>query len=155
MAILSDHIENFIKQMMEEQDAILELQRNELAQYFGCAPSQINYVLATRFSPERGYIVESRRGGGGYIKVQRIVVNEQDHLLSIIRDRLGSGRITAREAATLIGGLREMDVIDKKEEKILRSAISDRALSTPSASKDALRAGILKEMLLALLSEEE
>ena len=67
MAILSDSIEQFIKSLMDDYDEIIEIQRNELADYFSCAPSQINYVLATRFSPEKGYLIESRRGGGGCI----------------------------------------------------------------------------------------
>ena len=71
MAILSDSIEQFIKSLLEEYDEMIELQRNELANYFSCAPSQINYVLATRFSPEKGYYVESKRGGGGHIKLVR------------------------------------------------------------------------------------
>ena len=70
MAQLSDSIERFIKELMEE-DAQIELKRNELAQHFGCAPSQINYVLATRFSVDHGYIIESRRGGGGFVRIVR------------------------------------------------------------------------------------
>ena len=71
MAILSDHIEQFINSLLEEYDEMVELQRNELDNYFSCAPSQINYVIATRFSPEKGYYVVSKRGGGGYIKLVR------------------------------------------------------------------------------------
>ena len=71
MAQLSDSIEQFIKNLMEE-DRQIDLKRNELAQHFGCAPSQINYVLATRFSIDHGYVIESRRGGGGYVRIIRI-----------------------------------------------------------------------------------
>ena len=71
MAQLSDAIEQFIKELMD-QEAQIELRRNELAHHFGCAPSQINYVLATRFTPDHGYIIESRRGGGGYIRIFRM-----------------------------------------------------------------------------------
>ena len=71
MAQLSDTIERFIKDLMSE-DAHVELRRNELAQHFGCAPSQINYVLATRFSVDHGYLIESRRGGGGYVRIVRM-----------------------------------------------------------------------------------
>ena len=77
MAQLSDSIERFIKDMMED-GAQIEVRRNELAQHFGCAPSQINYVLATRFSVDHGYIIESRRGGGGYIRIVRMGVNSPE-----------------------------------------------------------------------------
>ena len=70
---LSDTIEHFIKELMTQEEPEVELRRNELAEYFSCAPSQINYVLATRFTPDNGYIIESRRGGGGYIRIVRIV----------------------------------------------------------------------------------
>ena len=69
---LSDTIEQFIKDMMQrEQQAEIDLKRNELAEYFHCAPSQINYVLATRFTPDHGYVITSQRGGGGYIRIVR------------------------------------------------------------------------------------
>lgn len=73
MPRLSNIIEEFIKELLEEtEDGIVEIQRNELADYFDCAPSQINYVLTTRFTPYMGYYVESRRGGGGYIKIVKV-----------------------------------------------------------------------------------
>lgn len=151
MAVLSDHIEQFIKSMMDDCDQYLELQRNELASYFQCAPSQINYVLTTRFSPERGYRVESRRGGGGYIKVERIDLDPHEHVLTLIREKLGSGRISARDASRLIAGLKETGLADETQARLMEAAVSERALSVPSASRDAQRASILKEMLLALL----
>ena len=155
MARLSDSIEEFIKSMMDDYDEMIELQRNELANYFQCAPSQINYVLATRFSPERGYLVESKRGGGGYIKLVRINLDKRDHLMSLLQEKLGKGEITARDAASLIAGLKESGLIDEKQEKIMEAAVSDKAIRIPAAVKDRLRAGILREMRLALGREEE
>ena len=154
MAILSDSIEQFIKSLLEEYDEMIELQRNELADYFSCAPSQINYVLATRFSPERGYLIESRRGGGGYIKLVRIRADKGDHILALIREKLGSGKISSRDANELVHGLKEMGLIGQKEEKIISAAISPAALKIPSGIKDTLRASILRETLYALLKEE-
>ena len=72
MRLLSDCIEDFIKTLMEDETHEIELRRNELAEHFQCAPSQINYVLATRFSVDHGYIIESRRGGGGFVRIVRI-----------------------------------------------------------------------------------
>lgn len=155
MAVLSDNIEEFIKSMMDEYQGMIELQRNELASYFSCAPSQINYVLATRFPPEKGYIIESRRGGGGYIKVVRLDMGEKhDRLLALIREKLAKGSISKRDADALISGLRETEVIDGTQARMLKAAVSDKALNVP-ITKDQLRANILKEMLLALLAEED
>ena len=155
MAVLSDNIEKFIKSMMDDYHGMIELQRNELADYFSCAPSQINYVLATRFSPEKGYIIESRRGGGGYIRVVRLKLDDRhDRLLALIREKLGKGSISQRDAETLISGLLDTEIIDKTQARLLRAAVSERALQVP-VTKDRLRASILKEMLLALLAEED
>ena len=88
MAQLSDTIEQFIKALME-QDKQIEVRRNELAQHFGCAPSQINYVLATRFSVNHGYIIESRRGGGGYIRIVRLQPKNGRNLLDTLIHQVG------------------------------------------------------------------
>ena len=85
MARLSDMIEDFINALLNESDGQLELQRNELADYFECAPSQINYVLATRFSVDRGYYIESRRGGGGYIRIIRLDIDDDDYMMYLLR----------------------------------------------------------------------
>ena len=155
MAVLSDNIEKFIKSMMDDYHGMIELQRNELADYFSCAPSQINYVLATRFSPEKCYIIESRRGGGGYIRVVRLKLDDRhDRLLALIREKLGKGSISQRDAETLISGLLDTEIIDKTQARLLRAAVSEKALQVP-VTKDRLRASILKEMLLALLAEED
>jgi transcriptional regulator CtsR len=81
---ISDIIAGFIQQELEEAGGALELQRSDLAQRFNCVPSQINYVMSTRFSPEHGYIVESRRGGGGYIRITRVQVDRQTLLMHVI-----------------------------------------------------------------------
>ena len=89
MAQLSDSIEQFIKELMDEGSQI-EVRRNELAQHFGCAPSQINYVLATRFSVDHGYIIESRRGGGGYVRIVRMRERGEGNLLNMLLKRVGN-----------------------------------------------------------------
>ena len=100
---ISDSIESFIKEMLGEDSPEVELKRNELAQYFGCAPSQINYVLATRFSPDQGYLTESRRGGGGYIRIVRVVQSESQPLTYWIRDRIGDA-LSEEEAVRILTG---------------------------------------------------
>ena len=145
MAALSDSIERFIKELMET-DTRVELKRNELAQYFSCAPSQINYVLATRFSMDRGYLVESRRGGGGYVKIIRITQSDTD-LLSLLIQRIGSA-IDDESACSIILRLYDMNVITAREAEIMRAAVSCEAINLPLGAKDALRAAILKNIVV-------
>jgi len=153
MSVLSDTIENFIKSLIGEYEGRIELQRNELAQHFNCAPSQINYVLATRFTPDRGYIIESRRGGGGYIRVVRLDMEESGHLLELVTTRIGDS-ISERDAADVIFRLVEGDVISEREGALMGAAVSDKALGVPAMVKDVIRAGVLKQMLYALMSRE-
>ena len=150
MAQLSDSIERFIKDLMSE-DAFIELRRNELAQHFGCAPSQINYVLATRFSPDHGYIIESRRGGGGYIRIVRVVQTGAQRLMYLANERIGEA-ISEAEAVRLIHQLCEQGLITVQEAEIMRAAVSAQALSIPipDSMKAALRARTLKTMLMTV-----
>ncbi len=146
---LSDAIEQFIKTMLTQTEQEVELKRNELAEYFNCAPSQINYVLATRFTPDHGYIIESRRGGGGYIRIFRMEQDTSEQLLYLLHERVGDS-ISALEASHLIMQLHERELVTPGEAAIMQAAVSPSALSLPisTAMKDALRAKILKSMLL-------
>lgn len=148
---LSDSIERFIKEMMEQEETEVELKRNELAEYFGCAPSQINYVLATRFSPDHGYVTESRRGGGGYIRIVRVCQQGAQELLYLINERIGN-ELTETEACRLLIGLRDRKQITGAEAEIMAAAVSAQALSLPipETMKDAMRARIMKSMLLSV-----
>ena len=149
---LSDAIEQFIKEMMnEEQQSGIDLKRNELAEYFHCAPSQINYVLSTRFTPDHGYITSSQRGGGGYIRIVRIVRSDKEHMQYLLRDRVGES-ITAGEAQLLCQHLCERGAISKNDAELMASATSTAALSVPVPEnvKDAMRARILRSMLLSV-----
>ena len=151
MMRLSDSIESFIKTLLSQDETEVELKRNELAEYFGCAPSQINYVLATRFTLDDGYIIESRRGGGGYIRIVRVVESGPQRLSYLINERIGSA-ITEEEAGRLIGQLAEQQVITAQEADIMRAAVSGQtmAIPVPDQMKDALRARCLKNMLTAV-----
>lgn len=146
---LSDAIEQFIKTMLTQEAPEVELKRNELAEYFNCAPSQINYVLATRFTPDHGYIIESRRGGGGYIRIVRMAQDTSEHLLYLLHQRVGDS-IDALAASHLVQQLQEREVVTKGEAAMMNAALSPQALSLPLSAemKDALRARILKNMLL-------
>ncbi len=148
---LSDAIEQFIKAMLAEDEQEIELKRNELAEYFNCAPSQINYVLATRFTPDHGYIIESRRGGGGYIRIFRMEQDTSEQLLHYLNERVGDS-IGALEASHLVLQLKERGLTEPLESALMQAAVSSQALSLPipTTMKDALRARILKTMLLEI-----
>ena len=153
---LSDAIEQFIKTMLTQDEQNIELKRNELAEYFQCAPSQINYVLSTRFTPDHGYIIESRRGGGGYIRIFRMEQDTSEELFHLLNERIGSS-ISALEASHLITQIKERELVSRRGAALMLSAVSPQALSLPipATMKDALRAQILRSMLLELARESD
>ena len=146
---MSDIIEEFIKELFDEEDSI-EIQRNELAEQFNCVPSQINYVIATRFKPSQGYYVESRRGGGGHITIRKVNNTKSDYIMHIINN-IGN-EITSNEVDILISDFLTYDIIAPKEAKLLKVATSDNVLQLDKDIKDKVRARILKNMLLNLES---
>ena len=148
---LSDSIEQFIKELLNEESTEVELKRNELAEYFGCAPSQINYVLATRFSPDHGYLTESRRGGGGYIRIVRVVQAGYQRLMYLVHDSRG-GSLEEEECLRLISQLKEQRIVTADEAALMASSISTRALSVPvpDSLKNAMRAKMMKSMLMTI-----
>ncbi len=151
MPRLSNLIEKFIKDMLNEaEDGIIEIGRNEMAERFGCAPSQINYVLTTRFTPYNGYYIESRRGGGGYIKIMKVTI-EEPKMRDLIKEAVGES-ITKNKAYNIIKGLREQDIISEREEAIMKASIEDTALSVVNTDRNKLRASILRNMILVLFS---
>ncbi len=154
MARISDLIENFLKTLIQQsvEDSI-EIQRNELAKYFDCSPSQINYVLMTRFNFNQGYIIESQRGGGGYIKITRLIVDKNSFLQHIVMEELQSS-LTKSEANRIITALVEYQFISNREAKIMQAAMEDHALVAPLNLKDQIRGNILKSMLSVLLKRE-
>ena len=147
---MSDLIAGFIQSALDDANGVLELQRSDLAQQFGCVPSQINYVMSTRFSPERGYIVESRRGGGGYIRITRVRVDRQTLLMHVINS-IGD-TLDLASARAIIQNLTESEAIDRAVGKVLLSAVSDSALRTvPKEHRGPLRANICKQVLIHLV----
>ena len=144
---MSDIIEDFIKDLFDEDDTdFIEIQRNELAQHFNCVPSQINYVISTRFKPSQGYYVESRRGGGGNIKIKKVNNTKSDYLMHIINN-VGNS-ITASEIDILLSDFLTYNVIDDGQAKLLKVATSDNVLKLDRTIKDEVRARIFKNMLL-------
>lgn len=146
MANISDVIESFILSTIGD-DSIVDVSRSELANHFSCAKSQINYVLSTRFTAERGYIVEGHRGGGGYIRIIRI--RPSGTLADIIRNEL-AGEITERQAVHLLERLVAEDVLTEREAELVLVAVSNKSLANPYAMQNRLRAEIIKNVLLSL-----
>lgn len=147
--MLSDDIERFIKGMLSEDECQVELQRNELAQHFGCAPSQINYVLSTRFTRDHGYLIESRRGGGGYIRIVQVRLNDTGALLANLIDRIGSA-VSREKAMAILRGLYEGGIVDKRLAEVMHAAL-DAPTMGPPGGRDYARAASLKAMLEALM----
>ena len=141
---ISDRIESFITELLKDEDNWVEIGRNELAGIFNCVPSQINYVISTRFSPEKGYYVESRRGGGGYIRIKKI---EKDLLgdINLIINNIGS-IITSEKAEDIIDYLYKTDRLTEQIKEIAKAAVSPESLSGLE-NEDSVRARILKNIL--------
>lgn len=144
---ISDIVAGYILDMLDQSDGNAEIRRNELADAIGCVPSQINYVLTSRFTPERGYIVESRRGGGGYIRITRIHTDKNTALMHIVNS-IGK-EIDTKSARLMIDNLRSVEAISEECAALMNSAVADRNFAgLPKALQDAVRAAILKNMLL-------
>ena len=144
---MSDVIEDFIKDLFDEDESdYVEIQRNELAQHFNCVPSQINYVISTRFKPSQGYYVESKRGGGGNIKIRKINNTKSDYIMHIINN-VGK-TITTNDIDILLSDFLTYNIITAQEAKLLKVATSDNVLKLDKDIKDDVRARIFKNMLL-------
>lgn len=149
---ISDLITAYILERMDQTDGgIAELRRNELAEELGCVPSQINYVLTSRFTPEQGYVVESRRGGGGYIRVYRVQHHPEASPLMHTVNGVGD-TLSLNTARIILENLTYEGYITKSAAQLIASALSDRALKmVPPSVKGYVRADILKQMLTTLV----
>ena len=146
---ISDLVAQYIIDMLEEHNGDAEIRRNELAEIIGCVPSQINYVITSRFTPENGYIVESRRGGGGYIKITRVQMDKGSAVMHLINS-IGN-TVDSNTASRLITELYDRDLITLQTARLITSAVTDRPYQTmPMEFRDFTRAAILKNMLLNL-----
>ena len=150
---VSDLIARFILEALDSENGIAELRRGALAERFDCVPSQINYVISTRFSPERGFIVESRRGGGGYIRISR-VRPEPGALLMHIVNAVG-GELDLPTAAAFVQNAVDGGAIDEASARLILAAVGNNALrSAEPELRRALRASIFKQMLIYLITND-
>ncbi|MCQ6563612.1 CtsR family transcriptional regulator [Paenibacillus mendelii] len=151
MRNISDLIEQYLKHMLQDSpEGAVEIQRNDLADRFSCVPSQINYVISTRFTMEKGYLVESKRGGGGYIRIQRVELPTLKMIQGHIAQTIGN-EVDQAAAEGLIYQLEEAELISKREAKLLRAAVSREAIALILPTRDEVRARLLKAMLITLL----
>lgn len=151
MANLCDHIAEYLERELERSGTgALELRRGSLAERFGCAPSQINYVLETRFTPERGFLVESRRGGGGFIRLIRLRLDPTAELIQYLVQRIGEG-IAQEPALHVVDHLGRQALVTQREAALMRAALMREAIGLEPAQRDRVRARLLKSMLFALL----
>ncbi|MBT9283127.1 MAG: CtsR family transcriptional regulator [Hydrogenibacillus schlegelii] len=147
---ISDVIEKHLKELIEASGAV-EIKRVELAEAFRCVPSQINYVIQTRFTVERGYLVESKRGGGGYIRIQKIRPAAAS-LLKEAYHAVGEA-IDERRALDFVDRLQEGEELTSREAAMLRRLVSREVLALPVELRDRLRARLLKAAMLTLMAE--
>lgn len=149
---ISDIIEEFIMSSLDD-DQFIELSRNDLAKFFSCVPSQINYVLNTRFTLNRGFVVESQRGGGGYIKVVRVQDNNSNFLKNALE--ICSQPISPMQGNQLLEHMVNRKLITLREGQILKSAISPKSLNNPINIDNKLRANILQQVIIETMKLKE
>jgi transcriptional regulator of stress and heat shock response len=150
---ISDIIEEYLKKILEKsKDDILEIKRSEIASKFQCVPSQINYVINTRFTIERGYLVESKRGGGGYIRIIKVRPNSKKQFIDQMLSLVGN-KISQTAATDIIENLLTEEVITNREARLMLNALDRSIIYLDLPERDFLRARILKAMLISLRYE--
>jgi transcriptional regulator CtsR len=150
MSNISDVIEKYLKQILQAQGKnVIEIKRSEIADQFQCVPSQINYVINTRFTVEKGYIVESKRGGGGYIRIIKVIHQDKSELIDEIIAMI-QPTITQQTALDVLNRLMEEDLITEREMKIMVSVMDRRVLAFQLPLRDEIRARLLTSMLSTL-----
>ena len=145
---MSDIIEKMLIDMLREQGGNVEIQRNTLAGELNCVPSQINYVIQTRFTPERGYIIESRRGGGGGVRIRAVKTDRSTYPMHIV-NAVGN-TLSYRTAAVFVQNLLDYECITPREAHIILGAVNDKVLPFTADIRDTVRARIFKSMLTSI-----
>ena len=152
MANISEVIEQFIIASLGDNDSV-DISRNSLAEYFSCAPSQINYVLDTRFTIDRGYVKESRRGGSGFIKISKLKQsNDYDYLNGLVIESIGD-ELTYKRMSQILDKLLSDGIVDENGKKLIEASLSEDSLSMPFTIKDRVRAKAFKNVLIELMKK--
>lgn len=149
--LISDYIAGIIEEMLNAGDGITEVKRNDLASKIGCVPSQINYVITSRFTPEKGYTIESRRGGGGYIRIIRARMTGNEYLMHFFH-AIGD-TLDESNAAAFIANLRDRSIITDREAAIIKTAVCGSALDKAGSEvKNNVRADIMRHIIMSLMN---
>lgn len=147
---ISDIIEQYLKEILHANEKkVIEIKRSEIANQFECVPSQINYVINTRFTFEKGYLIESKRGGGGYIRITRVEYQDEFQLIDEIIAMINP-MVSEQGALDVLERLREKKLINLREENLIISALQREVLNLPLPDRDHLRARILTNILTTL-----
>jgi len=155
MRNMSDVIESYLKELIKKsQQEVVEIKRAHIAEKFDCVPSQLNYVIKTRFTTEHGYLVESKRGGGGYIRITKIETHKQADYLAHLKQVIGKS-VSQQKGEHIIQSMLENEVITEKEAKIILTAIHRETLIIDLPYRDRLRAHILTNIVNVILYSEE
>lgn len=155
MATIADEIESYIISAIELNDNNwVEIKRSHLSYRFACVPSQINYVLKTRFSPERGFLVQSKRGGGGYLRIEKLTNDDESAFLRQLIEECGNRSVSLRVATGLVERLVEEDFLTGREGLLVKNMVHHNVLAGAVEVQDEVRALLLKSVLLTLLREE-
>lgn len=150
MRNISDIIEGYLNEIIEiSGNDLVEIKRSEVAEKFQCVPSQINYVINTRFTLDRGYLVESKRGGGGYIRIKKVRLHKKSEVIAEIIERLGEGA-SQTMAEDIVFRLLSEEVVSKREAKLILSAVDRSTLALPLPIRDEIRSRILVAMLFTI-----
>ncbi|MFC2949304.1 CtsR family transcriptional regulator [Virgibacillus sediminis] len=150
MSNISDVIEQYLKKILQaDGQNVIEIKRSEIADQFQCVPSQINYVIKTRFTVEKGYIVESKRGGGGYIRIMRVIHQDKSELIDEVIDMINPS-VTQQAAVDIMGRLMEEKLVTEREAKLIMSAVDRTTLAFQLPLRDEIRARVLTAMLSTL-----
>lgn len=151
MSSLSKQIEEYIKALLEQESAgVIEIQRNFLSEYFNCVPSQINYVLSTRFTPVQGYMVETRRGGGGFVRIASLQLDEDDDIQDALTEAVGT-LLSQNDSEGLTSYLYQQGIISQREMLLFNSMLKDRVLTgLEKGQRDTIRASMMQHMLAML-----
>lgn len=153
MASISDIIEDFILNTMGS-DSSLNFSRNDLANHFSCVPSQINYVLTTRFNPSRGFVVESQRGGGGFIKIVRLDFSKNKLNINTVLEHV-KDQLSFKESIDILFMLNQIGLLDDEDIEKYSVLFSDKSLANPFKLQPFIRANMLKELIYNLFKEKE
>ena len=142
---MSDLIESYLKNVLLSNETV-EIRRSEIADQFNCVPSQINYVINTRFTIQQGYVVESKRGGGGYIRIMKVNLVDEMDILNTLGDLIPP-QLSVREANHLLQNLYENELISKREAQMMALMMEKDTFPVPVKNGDEIRSNMMKKLI--------